>query len=65
MKQKIDVLSEAKQKAAEAKDTKAFLDSLDEQNLKYTTHMFAIMGRFHCNAKEAAVIVAKHMKGEY
>lgn len=65
MKRKIDVLSEVKQRAVEAKDRKEFLDSLDAQNLLFTTQIYAIMGKFQCDAKEAGVIIGKHMKGEY
>ena len=44
---------------------KKFFDSLDNQHLLFTTYVYAVMGKFGVDAKEAGELIAKHYKGEY
>lgn len=62
---KIDVLMEAKAKAQAAKEKQEFLIDLDNQHLKFPIYMYAVMGKFGCDSKQAGEIIGKHFKGEY
>jgi hypothetical protein len=60
----MDVLREAKEIQAAKQERKEFFDKLDKQGLLFETYLFAVMGRFQCDADQAGKYIHEYLKGE-
>jgi hypothetical protein len=60
----MDVLREAKEIQAARQERKEFFDKLDKQGLLFETYLFAVMGRFQCDADQAGKYIHEYLKGE-
>jgi hypothetical protein len=45
-------------------DHKEFFKKLDKQELLFETYIYAVMGKFQCDAQQAAKYISDYMKGE-
>jgi hypothetical protein len=60
----MDVLREAKEIQEARQERKEFFDKLDKQGLLFETYLFAVMGRFQCDADQAGKYIHEYLKGE-
>jgi hypothetical protein len=45
-------------------ECKEFFKKLDKQGLLFETYLYAVMGKFQCDAQQAAKYISEYMKGE-
>jgi hypothetical protein len=45
-------------------ECKEFFKKLDKQELLFETYIYAVMGKFQCDAQQAAKYISEHLKGE-
>jgi hypothetical protein len=51
-------------KRATNNENKEFFKKLDKQGLLFETYLYAVMGKFECDAQQAAKYISEHLKGE-